>query len=285
MSKKYSIAFLVLLYNKEISESETLTSFNSLNLQNEQALLLIWNNGPNSISEKNVRNFDKKELTVNIIETIGNESLSKIYNQFINDVDANKYVILDDDSSLNQNFLNAAIELTDGEIGVPLIYSNQKLTGPKLNRKLCSIDDSISNKDKFFGIGSGLVIGRRIVNQMEIDYNRVFDDRFYFYGVDSTFFFRLKQSNLNNYIKIIPGFEHSLSKLKKEAEPISEFRLKEMSYDIGLRLRYYKPMFTGIFLMIKESLTNGIKKLQHKKQKVSVRHLIRAFFIGKHYRQ
>lgn len=284
MKSSYSAAFMVLLYGKETVDSETLNSIESLSLNNENHLLVIWNNGPKSLMNHDVEAFERIGFDVEMRETVNNESLSKIYNSFIDDFNSDKYIILDDDSCLNQKYFNKIFDLNTDEIGVPLILSNGIPNGPKLNRKLCCETDQVSDKDKFIGIGSGLVIGQKIVAKIKRDHQTVFDERFYFYGVDTTFFFRVKLSLLSRKIKIIPGFEHSLSKLMKESEPVTEFRLKEMSYDIGLRLRYYKPRFSGLFLLLKESISSTIKLLFNKKSKIIVKYLLKAYVSGKHYR-
>ena len=282
MKQSYSSAFLVLLYGKEIIDSETLNSIKSLTIGN--SLLVIWNNGPELLNSNDVIEFEQAGFDVKIIETIENLSISCIYNRFIKSYESDRYILLDDDSCLNQHYLNDALAIDEDHIGVPMIYSNKVLTGPKLNRKLCGKGDSITDKDKFFGIGSGLVIGKHIAEKMKHDHQQIFDERFYFYGVDSTFFFRVKMSCLSANMRIISGFEHSLSKLKKESLPVTEFRLKEMSYDIGLRLRYYKSFGTGFFLLLKESFSSAVNKIANKKRKLGVRYLWDAFLNGKHYR-
>ncbi|WP_372930522.1 hypothetical protein [Shewanella putrefaciens] len=285
MTSNYSAAYLVLLYRKEVNASETLNSIKLLSLKNNNYLLVIWNNGPKPLIAHDIKEFEQLGFDVVIKETVENESLSKVYNHFIDNFYSNKYIILDDDSCLNQEYFNEVFDLKKNEIGVPLIFSNGKLTGPKLNRKLCQKGHLITEKDKFIGIGSGLVIGQDIVEKLKRDHRQVFDERFYFYGVDTTFFFRVKQSLLSERMKVISGFEHSLSKLKKESEPVTDFRLKEMSYDIGLRLRYYKPVFSGFILLIKESISSLVKLLCKKKPKVEVKHLLNAYLSGKHYRE
>lgn len=284
MKYEYSAAFLVLLYGKTVFDSETLNSIKTLSINNEKALLVIWNNGPKSIKNNNIDDLKKLGFDVVIRETLDNQSLAKIYNQFIDEFDCEKYVVLDDDSWLNQEYFDQVFSLYENAVGVPLIYCDTKLAGPKLNRKLCNIDSKITDKDRFFAIGSGLAIGNKIVKEMKAILGQVFDERFYFYGVDSTFFFRLKMCKLREQIKIISGFEHSLSCRKKESDTVTEFRLKEMSYDIGLRLRYYKPLYSALFQVFRDAISSAIKKVLHKRRKVAAGDLLKAYFSGKHYR-
>lgn len=131
MENNYSAAFLVLLYGKEISASETLNSIRKQKVPVGNNLLVIWNNGPELLQERHVSDFELLGFDVVIRETITNESLSKIYNQFITNYASDKYIILDDDSQLNQNYIDRAFNLTTKDIGVPQIFSGDKQTFPK----------------------------------------------------------------------------------------------------------------------------------------------------------
>lgn len=284
MIYRYSAAFMVLLYGKEIADSETLNSIKNIRLNNERFLLVIWNNGPKSIDCDNLDGFYKLGFDITIKESLENQSLAKIYNQFISEINSEKYIVLDDDSKLNQGYIDQVFRLNSTQIGVPLITCNNKLVGPKLNDRLCDLKSHVCNKDKFFAIGSGLVLGHKIAKKMQIDLGQIFDERFYFYGVDATFFFRVKKIKLNKNIKIISGFEHSLSYLKKESDITTSFRLKEMSYDLGLRLRFYKPIYASVFKVLGESVSSIIKKFRKERQKSEAKYLLKAFFTGKHYR-
>lgn len=281
----FDIAILVLLYNKEIESSETLQSIIKSKLTFSNAKIVVWNNGPYSLINKDVSVFDLKGYSVVIRETLNNESLSVIYNSFISESLAKKYIILDDDSTLNEDYISASNILEPSQIGMPVIKNMGQTTSPKINKKVSYPGIVIKNSDKVTTIGSGLVLGEGVVRDLIKSYGAVFDERFYFYGIDTTFCFRVFDSKMTDRIRIISGFEHRLSRLQSEEE-LTEFRRLERSYDLGLTLRYYNYKSLG-------SNVNKIRKLlfqslfsffSNKKSKISFIYFCKAFLTGKHYR-
>lgn len=282
----FDIAILVLLYNKEIESSETLQSIIKSKLNFSNAKIVVWNNGPYSFIEKDVSVFELKGYSVVIRETLNNESLSVIYNSFISESSAKKYIILDDDSTLNEDYISASNILEPSQIGMPVIKNMGRTTSPKINKKVSYPGIVIKNSDKVATIGSGLVLGEGVVRELIKNYGAVFDERFYFYGIDTTFCFRVFDSKMTDRIRIISGFEHRLSRLQNEEEGLTEFRRLERSYDLGLTLRYYNYKSLG-------SNVNKIRKLlfqslfcffSNKKSKISFIYFCKAFLTGKHYR-
>ncbi|MBB1356384.1 hypothetical protein H5072_20460, partial [Pseudoalteromonas sp. SR45-5] len=102
------LAIVVLLFKKEISDSKTLSTLLESNLNFQNCKLTVWNNGPDELINKNLEPFMLKGFEVEVIETVENESLAKIYNRFINKNIAQKYIILDDDTQLNDLYLENA---------------------------------------------------------------------------------------------------------------------------------------------------------------------------------
>ncbi|WOD06225.1 hypothetical protein [Marinomonas sp. GJ51-6] len=282
-SVMYDCCFLVLLYNKEFCESDTLSTL----LPCDNAKVVIWNNGSYPLKSKDVSSLEEMGLDVSFVETLHNESLSVIYNRFLNEYSAEKYVILDDDSSLNEEYLKSISEVKSDQVGMPIIQSHGRITSPRINRKLYSGGDSvIQETDKVSTIGSGLVIGCDVINKLIVKYGSVFDERFYFYGVDTTFCFRLFDSNLTKHIEIIPGFNHQLSRLEIEEDLLSDFRRLERSYDMGLTMRYYnyKSLGSNFNKVIKLGLKSVYSALFRKKTKILFFHFLRALVLGKHYK-
>ena len=283
----FDSAFLIVLYNKEIPESDTLKSLSSFDFYFGRSKIVIWNNGPLSLKSNCFSFFEKVDADVTVLETLQNESLSVIYNRFFNEYSAKKYVILDDDSSLSEEYLKSISEVKPDQVGMPIIQSHGRITSPRINRKLYSGGDRvIQETDKVSTIGSGLVIGCDVVNKLTVKYGSVFDERFYFYGVDTTFCFRLFDSNLTKYIEIIPGFNHQLSRLEKEEGSISDFRRLERSYDMGLTMRYYntKSFLSNFNRVVKLGLNSFISLVTRKKTKILFLHFLKALVIGKHYK-
>ncbi|MGL5936253.1 MAG: hypothetical protein ACRCZI_11605, partial [Cetobacterium sp.] len=197
------IKLLIVLYGKSISESETIKSLNLLDGVSKNIDLVIWNNGPAPID------FDVETLINNatFIETLDNKPLSIIYNNFINSFDAERYVILDDDSKITQLYINKIID-SNFDMQIPIIYCEE--TGmhysPKLNGG--AFYGEFKKSDTITAIGSGLCINKNIANKIADYYGDVFDSRFAFYGIDTTFFKRLRKLGLSNRVEIISGFKH-----------------------------------------------------------------------------
>ncbi|MGJ8682400.1 glycosyltransferase family 2 protein [Paraglaciecola sp.] len=269
-------SILVVLYAQNISQSDTIKGLilHALNYTNTS--LVIWNNGPDSIPLSTVQPL--KELgfkNVELVQTIENIALSKIYNRFIKNWPAKRYILLDHDSFLTQEYLSAALSDREIEVGVPLIESQQEIRSPHIEGKWHP--GPYTNKDKVRAIGSGLIISENICQIIKNSFGDVFDQRFYLYGVDTTFFYRLRKVKLNSRIKIISKFNHSLSRLENESEETKFFRRKERSYEIGLKTRYYLTEVPRLFISLIIRRCLGLDSL-------SVRYLFHALISGKHYR-
>ncbi|PKG98758.1 hypothetical protein [Paraglaciecola sp. MB-3u-78] len=279
----YNVTFLVLLYNNEISTSTTLNTLLNSEIEYHNCKLIIWNNGPSSLNCKDTMPFRAMGLNVNIQETINNESLAKIYNKFIKLVKSHKYVILDDDSHLNKNYLELTLNATECELCVPMITYKNKIAGPKCNGIIVSQIKKLDVDDKLMTIGSGMVIGNKVVSDVAAIYGSTFDERFYLYGVDYTFCHRVNQISSID-IRIIQGFEHSLSRFIDEEDLVTQFRLKERSYDQALRLRYYNSWMRSSYRVIRILVVHLVKKVSKKKQSILLVDFLKAYIKGKHYR-
>lgn len=277
-------AILVLLYNKEISDANTLRSLHTSECQFPNARLVIWNNGPQPLTDTDCSLLMELGYDVCIKETLNNESLAKIYNQFIAENKADKYILLDDDSALNSGFIEAASKINSAQVGMPIITYEGKIQSPTIDHKRYSKPVNLTAKNKVRTIGSGLVIGSEVVNKLNSLYESVFDERFYLYDVDTTFCLRLFQGNLTYNIKIIQGFEHSLSRLTQESTKLREFRRLERSCALGLRFRYYSPLIKSVFLVLKTAFGALRKSIVGKQYKVVFLQFLKAFVKGKHYR-
>jgi GT2 family glycosyltransferase len=184
-------------------------------------------------------------------------------------------LIFDHDSEITSKYLTDAISKPSIGIGVPIITSFGKQESPVIKSK--SHCGPFTQKDRVRAIGSGLVIEHNIVKKLIKRFGNVFDERFYLYGVDTTFFYRVRRANLNNKIKLIAGFRHSMSRLEQENKVMTSFRVKERSYEIGLTTRFY---FSDIPLSI---LKITIKRCLFLNT-LSVKTTLRALITGKHYR-
>jgi len=281
----FETAILVLLYNKKMAESNTLNSLKESNISYPNAKLVIWNNGPEPLGERDCTFFEDLGYDVVIEETLNNESLAIIYNKFLSDNKAEKYILLDDDSVLNESYILASSKCTKTEVGMPIIMSMGEIHYPKIDDQSYFPAIKIGSTCKVVTIGSGLTIGATIADRIKENYSQVFDERFYLYGVDSTFCFRLFESKLINKIKVIAGFNHSLSFLEKESLKITRFRRLEQSYDLGLTLRYYNPLVISVLYIFKMGIAHLKASLSTQRHTINIYHVMKAFLVGQHYRK
>lgn len=281
----FDTAILILLYNKEIFSSGTVTSLVASSFQYNKARVVLWNNGPKALANHDCSMLESLGYDVVIKETLNNESLAVIYNQFLAENNAHKFILLDDDSNLTDNYIAASSEITCNMLGMPLITFLDKPRYPKVSRKRCSLNTILTKKDKVVTIGSGLVLGANIVHKLRKKYNNlVFDQRFYLYGIDTTFCHRVFVGGLGDAITIIPGFDHCLSLFEKETKEKTNFRKIERSCEKGLRLRYYTSFLKALFILLRVTIRAVKKSILGKSNDVDLFHLYTAFLSGKHYR-
>ncbi|WP_409440386.1 hypothetical protein [Psychromonas sp. GE-S-Ul-11] len=277
-------AILVLLYNNQPNESKTLNSLLSSVVHYLNAKLVIWNNGPKSFKKTEVALYRNLGYEVFFEETLHNESLAVIYNRFLSCYDAKRYIFLDDDSNLTAPYILASCKSEVTCISLPIISFKNQVVYPKIQNKPYYFGINITGKSKVISIGSGLVIGRDFAVFMKKNYGNVFDERFYFYGVDTTFFLRIFYSKLTSRINIIPGFIHSLSRLEKESNEVKSFRCLERSYERGLIFRYYYSNSKCILTLSKDLITIFFRVILKQRQTINARSLCKAFFSGRHYK-
>ncbi|WP_440054153.1 hypothetical protein ACSLBF_14940 [Pseudoalteromonas sp. T1lg65] len=280
----FDSAILVLLYNKELMESSTVTSLISSDLQFSNARLVLWNNGPESLGDTDFLVFQQLGYDVQVMETLYNESLAVIYNSFIRNNKAKKYIFLDDDSNLNSEYIKFADISSQNKVAMPIITTSGRVENPKVNSVAYSFGQKIDSNDRVTTIGSGLVVGDGVIISLLKEFGAVFDERFYFYGVDTSFCFRLNLNNLNDAIEFIHGFEHSLSRLKVEDPSFTGFRVLEHSYSLGLMVRYYHSFPKNVLIVVKVFLNAFFQVVFKKKGLYKITPFIKAVIAGKHYR-
>jgi hypothetical protein len=280
----FETAILILLYNKEIKDSSTINSLINSKHQYPNTKLVIWNNGPVNLKNLGCLILENLGYEVAVKETLNNESLAVIYNQFLAQNEANKYILLDDDSQLSSPYILASSQSKNHETSMPIITSQNVIHAPIVNNQPYSPDVNLTSKDKVMTIGSGLVIGKEISEKLKQKYGEVFDERFYFYGVDNSFCLRLFETGLTTSIKMIAGFNHSLSRLENEDNKTTKFRQLERSYSTGLELRYYFPMLDALVIILRTGLITIKKTFLGQKRSLSFINLLNAYITGKHYR-
>ena len=246
------LSIIVVLYNCEIKDSQTLAGIAAAKIFFEQSNIIIWNNGHKALLDNNTEQLTKLGFNVFVEETVNNHSLAEIYNAFIQKYPAKHYIILDDDSSITSNYLNQLKYLQTEGIAYPIILSGGKPCSPKINRKklLTNTQPEIikfNNADKVEAIGSGLIISDQLAQQIRSHYGDTFDERFYIYGVDTTFCWRVAHTIPTSKITVVQGFSHSVSRNDIESKAVKLFRKIEKANAKGLKIQHYQSSFRKWF--------------------------------------
>lgn len=273
---KYDLSILIVLYNCNMTSSKTINSLLHSNLLHENINVIIYNNGPVLIDS----DLSSTYKNIQVIQDISNRALSAIYNEFIEENPSKYYAIYDHDSIITNSYLVEIINIIENkkyELYVPYIKCSGVLTGPSVNGKVVS---SRSNKNRLIGITSGVVFSDSIVCLLKNKFKSVFDEHFYLYGVDTSFFLRLRSVNKTSSAFILSEIHHSLSRLEN-SECGTLFRRKERSYDLGLTIRYYFSFeyFARFLLLLFCKLFN-----KGKYKNLILKDVLLALIRGKHYR-
>lgn len=256
------IAILVVLYNKEIDESKTLTTLlNNFNHE-ESITLYIVNNGPRKINLSNSLSsrFESKFRQVIFKEYTENKPLSKIYNEFINNCCGDYFLIFDDDSEPQESYFDML-----KNIKYDIVFPRIKSLDDGFFYYPCSNDSTISkdgylNISSTMSIASGLVISKKAISLMKKYFNSVFDERYALYGIDTSFIFRLRDVNSKER-DILTFYStglilHSLSRTSTE---LSEFRTIERLCDVAITTRFYSRYY-GYGVYIRKLLSSILKR-------------------------
>lgn len=242
-----------MLYNCAPEDSETIRSLINTEQETIKARLCIWNNGPKTAkpTPETIKWLHYSGIEAIYIETLENQPLSWIYNHFIKKFNAKKYVILDHDSKVSKEYKAHVFSDEIDFIGAPRIEAKGSPRSPSVKGKFSP--GPYKKNECVTAIGSGVVVSSEAAQLISKIYGDVFDEKFALYGVDTSLFLRVHRLGLSDRVKLIPGFEHSLSRLENEPSSVKEFRKTERSYDFGLTVRNY-PEILHIKFVIKQAL-------------------------------
>lgn len=173
------IAFLMVLYNKNIENSSTYKSLADLN----QHIYIYDNSDDENILNSN-KNFSSNNITY--LTSNKNVGLSKAYNDLIEIIKQENdnpdfIILLDDDSSVSKDYFNCVNEITNlNKIYTPIIKSKGKIINPRyvnenfikeiLNRGKYNTENklkSLVSTSNLFAINSGLVIPFKVFDEFK----------------------------------------------------------------------------------------------------------------------
>lgn len=231
---------LIVLYNKEIRDSQTVVSLLKTNYAGE---LLIFNNGPKSILQDNaiLNTLKSKYERVYFEEDVSNRPLSVMYNDVLLKEGYDEYFLFDDDTSLPIDFFD--IEKDKSDIVIPLIknFSNEEVFYPLVNGKVEYTLGILKNSDYVLSVGSGLMLSKSLVDKFLRNNLKPFDERFSLYGVDFSLFRRidiLKSLGEQVYIKVYGRLNHSLSRIDEKTSKWRE--IERLTDKILTKIHYSK---------------------------------------------
>nr|WP_314420589.1 glycosyl transferase [uncultured Erwinia sp.] len=273
------IILLVVIYNKEIQESETINSLLSSEIHNIK--IIIHNNGPKEIFVDDALRdkFINNDWDFELINSLSNKPLSIIYNEFIN---SNKgfdiYSFLDDDTKISHEYVNQLMH-QDSDVELPKIFSkiDSKQYYPLVNGEVYNSYGIITNGN-VFSIGSGLTVSQGLISKFRKNNTKLFDEHYALYGVDFSFFRRVILLRKKGEVFSITSnslLMHSLSKVEAIQ---SKFRRQERLIDFVLTVRHYPTFRLYLSLMKRILIELKFKRIEDLKL------LLKTFISGKHFR-
>jgi hypothetical protein len=213
-----NLTILVCLYNKQISESDTIQSLLKIDSLFDKIQLIIWDNSPMKNSVGGISSIFKN---VTYIHTPKNTPLSKIYNKTIeNQTDENCFLMIcDDDSIIPLSFFNnlqkSISSNTNINLFLPIVKSNEQIISPAKNY--------IIKSKHFKNLEAGVISTKNItaINSCMVISNKVFtngfkyDEKLTFYGTDDYFMYHFSK-NYTHLCIIDEKIKHNLSMNNKD---------------------------------------------------------------------
>lgn len=216
------LCFLVVLYKKKPSESETFRSLqNCKDLLKGNCITYLWDNSPVPLSSNEIMGIttDNPELAINYIANTSNTYLSVIYNKIIKLCSRDGFlVILDHDSSFDSSYIKAIIRETgnpqnlDINLFLPLIMSSNRIFSPsteyfRLISKLWNTPKlGRVSVDNMQAINSGMVIK---TNYLKDDFPG-YDEHLKFYVTDLDFMYKYRSQNKDVFV-LDARIDHTLN--------------------------------------------------------------------------
>ncbi|MCU1794989.1 glycosyltransferase family 2 protein [Pectobacterium polaris] len=258
------ISSVVIVYNSKLTNSDTLTSLLACKKEKIDLTILVWNNGPDFLSEEDINTFliscKEKGINAKIYQDIRNISLSKIYNFFIEREEFDFITLLDQDSILPEGYYtNISMHLSE-DIITPIIiaekYGILAQTDPHFYGDVNLMIPEGKVNMKIDSVMSGLAISRKGINKIKNYRGYVFEERLAFYGIDSDLFRTVNimhEKGCPLEIYCTNEIHHSFAMFNPE-ENKSNFRVMEMFYfQSFIRNEYQKKSkISTIYLYLRD---------------------------------
>jgi len=240
---------LVVLYNKNISDSIAITSIlNKLKIDNgalDCVSLHVWNNGPEYFNDDFHRGVVLYEGNNTPLPLIYNDVASKV----LSDDEALLMISDDDTDYTNYDMVKVLSEINEITSSVkkdlctvftPKIYSNDILVSPGTRflfkgKRLDYIEDGLQSSENFIAINSGVIFTSKCYKKMSMFFNPALK----FYGTDTDFFVRYEK--YFEYIYVLSqSVNHELSENLNETVDRSYFRWQDHIYATRVTFSCYR---------------------------------------------
>lgn len=196
-----------MVFNKELQSTDTYKSIKSNALFSNQSII-VWDNSTEMFYKESNFTFCDSKGNVHYISSDKNESLSIVYNTVVNNsaLDYEYLVILDDDTSLNEQYFSLLLEHVSlnsmPRVMVPTVYFNGELISPGVidyvkGKNLSTVQEVLNRRHKLTAIMSGVIISKALLSDLKQRFNKVFDERLSFYSIDTMFFKRLRDGGVS----------------------------------------------------------------------------------------
>lgn len=262
------ITAVVILYNTTIKNSQTLCSLLKCELSHINLSLNIWNNGPSLLIEDEIKLLKKEcetlGINLNIYQNIQNIALSHIYNYLIEKSEFNFFTILDQDSNLEKDFFNNIYSNHNYDLIVPEIYASgwrekeETKCFPTYLGSEILLEKQTFILGEIFTISSGITLSNKLIDILQENDKTVFNNNFALYGIDTSFFYNLKNLLALNLQGICVGtIKHNLAHNRFSTAQLSETRKLEMEYDNILQRIYcnHKSTFSTLIFLLKKLIS------------------------------
>ncbi|WP_347254304.1 glycosyltransferase family 2 protein [Leminorella grimontii] len=264
-----NLTVLIVIYNKLLSDSTSLSSLIKHGFSNKRNInIIIWDNSSDDIIRNNNLRLSS-EFNIKYILSNTNTSLSVVYNEVISNEDSDYYIISDDDSDYSSEYLNSLEEVFSKRIliAIPKIYANGILFSPALlgavvGKHLSDINPGFHSD--IIGVMSGTIISKEI--KSIFNKSDVFDEKLSFYGVDTDFFLSLSKYKIPIYV-LDCSIEHDLAMCNKsyKSSELFNFRYKNSklaTFYINRKRSYLNYFLTFLYYFLYETKCY-IKKMFH----------------------
>ena len=205
-----SYLILIVIYNKKPKESSTIVSLSEMDDRfKKNSRCIVCDNSKNMLDSNQKRELDclLHGIEHQYIYNDGkNKPLSEIYNETINMLHSNEYLIIFDDDSVfdSELFEKSSLAINENmdiDLFLPIIYDNKTIVSPAIlkgfkGHYLKNIKTGRIKCTNITAINSGMIIKAKYLKERFEGY----DERIKFYFTDNEFMSRYNSSHRELFV-------------------------------------------------------------------------------------